>query len=180
LRVRVKSRSSCTAAGGTKLERVKPCASRVIVAEIGDDMRRFPTQGHLLSWAGLCPRLDESNLLARSGAAAMLIPSTKPNRMVFTSAFGFFPAGPLPVVSVAKEDALLLRRFLPTGTVTVALDVGAGRARELALLDLPPRTTLAGFSLNPKGKAFATGMGLAPTTPGCSRGSRRPRASAIS
>jgi transposase len=41
-----------------------PGVSRVIaqtvVAEIGVDMRRFPTPGHLVSWAGLCPRLDES------------------------------------------------------------------------------------------------------------------------
>jgi transposase len=35
-------------------------AARVIVAEIGTDMRRFPTAGHLVSWAGLCPRNDES------------------------------------------------------------------------------------------------------------------------
>jgi transposase len=39
---------------------VSETTAMVIVAEIGDDMRRFPTQGHLLSWAGLCPRLDES------------------------------------------------------------------------------------------------------------------------
>ncbi len=32
----------------------------VILAEIGHDMSRFPTQGHLISWAGLCPRNDES------------------------------------------------------------------------------------------------------------------------
>jgi transposase len=32
----------------------------VILAEIGSDMTRFPTAGHLLSWAGLCPRQDES------------------------------------------------------------------------------------------------------------------------
>jgi transposase len=32
----------------------------VILAEIGHDMGRFPTQGHLLSWAGLCPSNDES------------------------------------------------------------------------------------------------------------------------
>ena len=35
-------------------------AARVIVAEIGFDMSRFPTAGHLVSWAGLCPRLHES------------------------------------------------------------------------------------------------------------------------
>ncbi len=39
---------------------VGPLAARVIVAEIGTDMGRFPSAGHLLSWAGLCPRNDES------------------------------------------------------------------------------------------------------------------------
>ena len=32
----------------------------MIVSEIGTDMSRFPTAGHLISWAGLCPRNDES------------------------------------------------------------------------------------------------------------------------
>lgn len=31
-----------------------------VLAEIGRDMSRFPTAGHLISWAGLCPRSDES------------------------------------------------------------------------------------------------------------------------
>lgn len=34
--------------------------AQVIVSEIGTDMSRFPTAGHLISWAGLCPRNDES------------------------------------------------------------------------------------------------------------------------
>jgi hypothetical protein len=61
--------------------------------------------------------------LAAAGAAAMLIPSDKPGRMVYTSAFGFYPGGPLPVISVAKEDAALLRRLLAKGPVKLALDV---------------------------------------------------------
>ena len=35
-------------------------AARIVLSEIGPDMSRFPTAGHLLSWAGLCPRNDES------------------------------------------------------------------------------------------------------------------------
>jgi transposase len=34
--------------------------AHVIIAEIGVDMRRFTTVGHLRSWAGLCPQLNES------------------------------------------------------------------------------------------------------------------------
>lgn len=35
-------------------------AAQVVVAEIGTDMSRFPTAAHLVSWAGLCPRNDQS------------------------------------------------------------------------------------------------------------------------
>jgi transposase len=35
-------------------------AAWIVLSEIGPDMTRFPTAGHLLSWAGLCPRNDES------------------------------------------------------------------------------------------------------------------------
>ena len=61
--------------------------------------------------------------LASAGAAAMLIPSDKPDRMLYTSAFGFYPRAPLPVVSVSKEDAALLKRLLARGAVRIALDV---------------------------------------------------------
>jgi len=44
----------------TTMPGVSETAAAVIVAEIGDDMAQFPSAGHLLSWAGLCPRLDES------------------------------------------------------------------------------------------------------------------------
>ena len=39
---------------------VSHTSAHVIVAEIGIDMSRFATPGHLLSWACLCPRNDES------------------------------------------------------------------------------------------------------------------------
>jgi transposase len=39
---------------------VSDLTAQVIVSEIGTDMARFPTAGHLISWAGLCPRNDES------------------------------------------------------------------------------------------------------------------------
>jgi transposase len=44
----------------TTMPGISAIVARVIVAEIGVDMSRFPTAGHLVSWAGLCPRNDES------------------------------------------------------------------------------------------------------------------------
>ncbi|HEX2173786.1 MAG TPA: transposase [Dehalococcoidia bacterium] len=64
-------------------ERVRPCedaieqlqtipgvgqrVAEVIVTEVGADLSRFPTAGHLASWAGLCPGHDESAGKRRSG-----------------------------------------------------------------------------------------------------------------
>lgn len=44
----------------TTIPGVSTTVARTLVAEIGIDMTRFPSAGHLVSWAGLCPRMDES------------------------------------------------------------------------------------------------------------------------
>ena len=44
----------------TTIPGVSAVAAAVLVAEIGIDMTRFPSAGHLRSWAGLCPINDES------------------------------------------------------------------------------------------------------------------------
>jgi transposase len=44
----------------TTIPGVSELSARIILAEIGRDMGRFPTAGHLISWAGLCPKNDES------------------------------------------------------------------------------------------------------------------------
>jgi transposase len=44
----------------TTIPGIGSLASQVLVSEIGIDMSRFQTAGHLISWAGLCPKNDES------------------------------------------------------------------------------------------------------------------------
>ena len=44
----------------TTISGVSDLAGQTIVSEIGIDMSRFETAGNLISWAGLCPRSDES------------------------------------------------------------------------------------------------------------------------
>ena len=44
----------------TSVPGIKSLSAQVIVSEIGIDMSRFPSAAHLISWACLCPRNDES------------------------------------------------------------------------------------------------------------------------
>jgi carboxypeptidase Q len=83
-----------------------------------------------LSTAYVGTRAVLSKQLAQAGAAAMLLVSDKPDRMLYTSAFGFYPRGALPVLSIASEDAALLRRLLAKGQVKVRLDVQNSFAKE--------------------------------------------------
>jgi transposase len=44
----------------TTMPGISDLVAEVVISEIGTDMTRFPTPAHLISWAGLCPRNDES------------------------------------------------------------------------------------------------------------------------
>lgn len=44
----------------TTIPGVSRTTAQVILSEVGTDMSRFPTAGHLISWAGLCPGNHES------------------------------------------------------------------------------------------------------------------------
>jgi transposase len=62
----------------TSLPGISDVAAQTILAEIGPDMSVFPTAGHLLSWAGLTPRLDESAGKRRSTRVKKGAPWLKP------------------------------------------------------------------------------------------------------
>lgn len=44
----------------TAIPGVSNVIARVLLAEVGTDVTHFASDAHLVSWAGLCPRLDES------------------------------------------------------------------------------------------------------------------------
>jgi transposase len=75
-------------------------AVETIIAEIGTDMTRFPSAGHLLSWAGLVPRLDESAGKHRSTRIKKGAPWLKP--VLVQSAWGV----------TRKKDGYLKAQYL--------------------------------------------------------------------
>lgn len=50
-----------------KIPGVGKISAQIILAEIGQDMSRFPTENHISSWAGVCPGNNESAGKKRSG-----------------------------------------------------------------------------------------------------------------
>jgi transposase len=75
-------------------------SARVLIAEIGADMSRFPSVGHLISWAGMCPRLDESAGKRRSTRTRRTTPWLKPT--LINAAWG----------AARKKDSYLRAQFL--------------------------------------------------------------------
>ena len=74
--------------------------ARSLVAEIGTDMTRFPSSGHLVSWAGLCPRQDQSAGITRSTRTRRSAPWLKP--MLVNAAWS----------ATRKKDSYLRAQFL--------------------------------------------------------------------
>ena len=50
-----------------KIPGIGKTTAQIILAEIGQDMSRFPTENHISSWAGVCPGNNESAGKRRSG-----------------------------------------------------------------------------------------------------------------
>jgi transposase len=65
----------------TTIPGVSSLAAQVIVAEIGIDMSHFKTEGHLICWAGLCPKNDESAGKRRSNRMKKGAPWLKTTRI---------------------------------------------------------------------------------------------------
>ena len=79
---------------------ISDIGAQVIVSEIGIDMSRFPSEGHLISWAGMCPRNDESAGKRRSNRVRKGAPWLKTTLVQCAWA------------AVRKKDSYLKAQFL--------------------------------------------------------------------
>lgn len=80
---------------------------------------------------GYVTRGRTARALAAAGARALLIPSDKRDRLLDIGCFGNYPRAALPMLSIAREDALRLRRAIARGPVRLSLEM------ENALEDAP-------------------------------------------
>ena len=98
---------------------VSDTVAQVLVAEIGLDMTRFPTAGHLISWAGLCPRMDESAGKRRSTRVRKGAPWLKTTLVVA----GWAAAGSHDTYLRAQFQRLKTRRGPKKAVVAVAASI---------------------------------------------------------
>ena len=84
----------------TSIPGVSDIGAQVIVSEIGTDMSRFPSESHLISWAGMCPRNDESASKRRSNRVRKGAPWLKSTLVQCAWA------------AVRKKDSYLKAQFL--------------------------------------------------------------------
>ena len=84
--------------------------AQVIMAEMGADMERFPTPGHLASWAGVCPGNNRSGDKSKRG------PTRKGNSWL------------KPALVEAARAAARTKTYLGAQYRRLARRIGAGRA----------------------------------------------------
>jgi transposase len=101
-----------------RLDTIPSVARRVaeiIVAEVGPDVHRFPSPGHLASWAGLCPGQDKCAGKRRSGK------TRKGNRSARTALVQAAHAARRTKTYLAAQfRRLAIRRGVKKAAVTVA------------------------------------------------------------
>ncbi len=149
----------------TAVPGISETAASVLLAEIGTDMSVFPSAAHLRSWAGMCPRSDESagkrqSTRLRHGAPwlkATLVqiawPAARKKDSYFRALFLRLKArrGPKKaIVAVAASILTTVYHLLRDGTVYE--DLGASHFdainRDRAAKSLVRRLNALGFDVD--------------------------------
>jgi transposase len=138
----------------------------VILAEIGVDVSRFPTEKHFASWLRLCPHIDESNHTRKKGAkrkgksrlaqafrmAAQAVSRTKTPLAMFYHRIKARLGGKGAITATAHKLAVLVYRLLKHGAdyVRQSLEDYATKMRDQLAQSLRRKAEQLGFDLVPK------------------------------
>ena len=153
----------------TRIPGIDVATALVVLAEIGVDVSRFPTEKHFASWLGLCPREGRSNQTPKKRAprkgqnrlaqalrmAAQAVGRTQTVLGLFYRRIKSRIGGKGAVTATAHKMAVLIYRMLRQGTEYVAASLEDYEARMKAKLraSLQKKAAALGYQLTPKGAA---------------------------
>ena len=153
----------------TAIEGIDAATALVILAEIGVDVGRFPTEKHFASWLGLCPRTAKSNKTEtrrtpRKGKnrvaqalrmSAQAVGRTQTALGVFYRRIKSRLGGRGAITATAHKLSRLLYRMLKYGTayVTQSLAEYEAQVREKLERSLRRKAQALGYELVPRGPA---------------------------
>jgi transposase len=147
----------------TLIDGIDVSTALVILAEIGVDVSRFPTEKHFTSWLRLCPHLDESNGRRKKGkkqkgksrlAQALRMAAQAVSRMKiplgqFYHRIKARLGGAGAITATARKLAVLVYRLLKYGAeyVRQSMEDYAAKMREQMERSLRRKAAQLGFEL---------------------------------
>jgi transposase len=153
----------------TEIEGIDVGTALVILAELGMDVSRFPTEQHFASWLGVCPRVHQSNQTQRKKGprkgknrvaialrmAAQSLGRTQSPLASFYRRIKSRIGGKGAITATAHKLACLVYRMLKYGReyVKQSMDEYEKRIREQQERALRRKAGLLGFDLVPHAAA---------------------------
>jgi transposase len=155
----------------TEIDGIDVGTALVILAEIGVDVSRFPTEGHFASWLGVCPRQHESNRTKKKRSprkgknrvaiamrmAAQALGRTQTPLGMFYRRIKSRIGGKSAVTATAHKLARLVYRMLKYGTEYVrhSMEEYEQKVRKQMERSLQRKAAALGYELVPKVAAGA-------------------------
>lgn len=150
----------------TRIPGIDVATALVVLAEIGVDVSKFPTEKQFSSWLGLCPRDGKSNETTKKKAprkgknrlgqalrmAAQSVGRTQTVLGIFYRRIKSRIGGKGAVTATAHKLAVLIYRMLKHGTeyVAQALEDYEAKMKAQLMESLRKKAKALGFELTPK------------------------------